>query len=221
MARWNKQFAQITSVASRPLPAIVYEKGIAAAGITLADAKKEIKALIDLMEKRYKAAIKGGVEHSAVEKYERGYWDKPSTIGSVQEGVKQIREMWEAITETGSAREVIQRQTEGYNMEYEGLMKKGWFDDSGFSYDDFKKFRKFFGIYKAANKEAWYYKVLQDYIANLYGESEKAKEFSKQDIASLFKRWQYWEKQAEAAGNKARERLRAGAFVPADIIRRR
>lgn len=221
MARWNKQFAQITSVASRPLPATVYEKGIASAGITLADVKKEIKALIDLMEKRYKVAIKGGVEHFVVEKYERGYWDKPSTIGSVQEGVKQIREMWKAITEIGSAREVIQRQQEEYEKEYEGLMKRGWFDDNGFTYGDFKKFRRFYGIYKAANKESWYYKVLQDYIANLYGESEKAKEFSKQDIAALLKRWHYWEQQAEEAGKKARERLRSGAFVPADTIRRR
>jgi hypothetical protein len=220
MARWNKQFAQITSVASRPLPASVYEKGKASAGITLADVKKEIKALIDLMEKRYKAAIKGGAEHVAVEKYERGYWDKPSTIWSVQEGVKQIREMWKTITETGSAREVLQRQEEEYNEEYEGLMKKGWFDDSGFSYSDFYKFRRFFGIYKAANKEAWYYKVLQDYIANLYGETEKAKGFRKQDIAQLLKRWDYWEQQSEEAGKKARDRLRSGTFVPADTIRR-
>ena len=220
MARWNKQFAQKTSVTNRPLPALVYEKGKASAGITLADVKKEIKALTDLMEKRYKAAIKGGAEHLAVEKYERGYWDKPSAIGSVQEGVKQIREMWKTITETGSAREVVKRQNEEYNKEYEGLMKKGWFDDNGFTYDDFKRFRRFYGIYKAANQEAWYYKVLQDYIANLYGESEKAKEFSKQDIAQLLKRWDYWERQAEEAGRKARERLRAGTFVPADTIRR-
>ena len=218
MARWNKRFAQTTSVTNRPLPVSVYEKGIASAGITLADVKKEVKALTDLMEKRYKAAIKREVEHVAVEKYERGYWDKPSTIGSVQEGVKQIREMWKTITEIGSAREILQRQKEEYEKEYEGLMKKGWFDD-GFTYDDFKKFRRFYGIYKAANKEAWYYKVLDDYLANLYGESEKAKEFSKQDIASLLKRWEYWEEQAEAAGEKARERLRAGKFVPADVIR--
>lgn len=221
MARWNKQFAQKTSVTNRPLPASVYEKGRASAGITLADVKKEIKALTDLMEKRYKAALKGGAEHLAVEKYERGYWDKPSAIGSVQEGVKQIREMWKTITETGSAREVIKRQNEEFNKEYEGLMKKGWFDDTGFTYDDFKRFRRFFGIYKAANKEAWYYKVLQDYIANLYGESEKAKEFSKHDIGQLLRRWEYWEQQAEEAGRKARERLRAGTFVPADTIRRR
>ena len=219
MARWNKQFAQITSVTNRPLPATVYEKGIASAGIILADVKKEVKALIDLMEKRYKAAIKGGAEHLAVEKYERGYWDKPSTIGSVQEGVKQIREMWKAITKAGSAREILQRQKEEYEKEYEGLMKKGWFDDNGFTYDDFKKFRFFYAIYQEANKEAWYYKVLDDYIANLYGESEKAQEFRKQDIASLLKRWEYWEEQAEAAGEKARERLRAGKFVPADGIR--
>lgn len=221
MARWNKKFAQITAVGNRPLPRSVYEKGIASAEITLADVKKEIKALTDLMEKRYKAAIKGGAEHLAVEKYERGYWDKPSTIGSVQEGAKQIREMWKVITETGSAREVVQKQKEEYEKEYEGLMKKGWFDESGFSYDDFKRFRRFFGIYKAANKEAWYYKVLEDYIANLYGETEKAKEFSKQDIASLLRRWEYWEQQSEEAGRKARERLRSGSFVPADSIRRR
>ncbi len=220
MGRWNKKFAQITAVGNRRLPKSVYEKGIASAGITLSDVKKEIKALIDLMEKRYKAAIKGGVEHFAVEKYERGYWDKPSTIGSVQEGVKQIREMWKVIIETGSSREVIQKQKEEYEKEYEGLMKKGWFDND-FTYDDYKKFRRFFGIYKAANKEAWYYKVLQDYIANLYGETEKAKEFSKQDIAQLLRRWEYWEQQSEAAGRKARERLRTGSFVPADSIRRR
>lgn len=220
MARWNKKFAQITAVENRPLTRSVYEKGIASADITLADVKKEIKALTDLMEKRYKAAIKGGAEHLAVEKYERGYWDKPSTIVSVQEGAKQIREMWKVITERGSAREVIQKQKEEYEKEYEGLMKKGWFDDSGFSYDDFMKFRRFFGIYKAANKESWYYKVLQDYIENLYGETETAKEFSKQDIAQLLRRWDYWEQQAEAAGRKARERLRSGTFVPADTIRR-
>lgn len=220
MARWNKQFAQVTSITNRPLPASVYEHGKASAGITLADVKNEIKALTDLMEKRYKSAIKKGAEHSAVEKYERGYWDKPSTIRSVQEGVKQISEMWRAITDIGSAREVIKRQKEEYNKEYEGLMKKGWFDND-FTYDDYKKFRRFFGIYKAANKEAWYYKVLQDYIANLYGETEKAKEFSKQDIAQLLKRWDYWEQQAEAAGQKARDRLRSGTFVPADTIRRR
>lgn len=221
MARWNKKFAQVTAVENRPLTRSVYEKGIASADTTLAAVKKEIKALTDLMEKRYKAAIKGGAEHLAVEKYERGYWDKPSTIGSVQEGAKQIREMWKVITETGTAREVVRKQEEAYEKEYEGLMKKGWFDDSGFSYDDFKKFRRFFGIYKAANKEAWYYKVLQDYIENLYGETEKTKEFSKQDIAQLLRRWEYWEQQAEEAGRKARERLRAGKFVPADVIRRR
>lgn len=221
MARWNKQFAQATAVFNRPLPVAVYEGGRVPKTVNLQMVKKEIKSLIDLMEKRYKAAIKGGAEHLAVEKYERGYWDKPSTIRSVQEGVKQIRVMWKAITEIGSARVVVQRQKEEYNKEYEGLMKKGWFDDNDFTYDDFKRFRRFFGIYKAANKEAWYYKVLQDYIANLYGETEKTKEFSKQDIASLLKRWEYWEQQAEEAGRKARDRLRAGAFVPADIIRRR
>ena len=218
MARWNKQFAQATAVSNRPLPSAVYEGGRVPKTVTLQMVKKEIKSLIDLMEKRYKAAIKGEAEHFAVEKYERGYWDKPSTIRSVQEGVKQIREMWKAITGIGTSREVLQRQEEGYIREYEGLNKKGWFDN-GFTYDNFKKFRRFYGIYQVANTESWYYKVLDDYMANFYGESEKAKEFSKQDIASLFKRWEYWEEQAEAAGEKARERLRAGKFVPADGIR--
>lgn len=221
MARWNKQFAQATAVSNRPLPAAVYEGGRIPKSVTLQMVKKEIKALTDIMEKRYKAATKKGVEHSAVEKYERGYWDKPSSIRTVTEGVKQIQEMWGVLSKIGTAKNAFEVQQEGYMAEYQGLKKRGWFDETDMQYEDFIKFRKFYGIYQSAYKESVYYKVLEDYLANFYGEGAKRRRFRKLDIVRLLKRWNYWEKQAEVAGEKARERLRAGKFVPADSMRRR
>ena len=88
-------------------------------------------------------------------------------------------------------------------------------------YDDFLKFRKFYGIYQSAYKESMYYQVLDDYMNNFFGEGSNTSRFRKTDIEELLKRWNYWEKQAEIAGAKARERLRAGNFVPADSIRRK
>lgn len=222
MARWNKKFAQATTVVDRPLPASVYEGGRVPKSITLQSVKKEIKALTDLMSKRYKAAVKMGVEHSTVEKYERGYWDKPSTIRTVAEGVKQIREMWGFITKVGTAKRALDAQKEGYLKEYEGLKKRGWFDENEMGYDDFLKFRKFYGIYQSAHKESMYYKVLEDYIDNFYDANEgQRRSFRKEDIKELIKRWEYWEKQAEAVRDKAIARLKAGKFVPADSIRRK
>lgn len=221
MARWNKLFAQSTSVNDRPLPAPVYEGGRVPKSVTLQMVKKEIKALTDLMAKRYKAAVKKGVEHSAVEKYERGYWEKPSTIRTVAEGVKQIREMWAVVTKVGTAKNALATQKEGYMKEYEGLKRTGWFDENEMTYEDFLKFRKFYGIYQSAYKESMYYQVLDDYATNFFGEGSKMRRFRKMDIIKLLKRWNYWEKQAAIAGEKARERLRAGNFVPADSIRRK
>ena len=222
MARWNKKFAQATTVSARPLPASVYEGGRVPKEVTLREVKKEIKSLTDLMAKRYKAAIKRGVEHSAVEKYERGYWDKPSTIRTVAEGVKQIREMWGVITKVGTAKHALDAQKEGYLKEYEGLKKRGWFDENEMKYDDFLKFRKFYGIYQSAHKESMYYKVLEDYIDNFYDENEgQRRSFRKEDIKELIKRWEYWEKQAETVRDKVIARLKAGKFVPADSIRRK
>ena len=219
MARWNKRFAQSTSVSDRPLPVSVYEGGRVPKSVTLRDVKKEIKALTDLMAKRYKAAVKKGVEHSAVEKYERGYWDKPSSIRTVAEGIKQIREMWAVITKVGTAKHALEVQKEGYVKEYEGLKKRGWFDENEMQYDDFLKFRKFYGIYQSAHKESMYYKVLEDYMENFYAESSGQRSFRKEDISDLLKRWKYWEEQAEVARNKALERLRGGKFISADRFR--
>ena len=219
MARWNKRFAQSTSVSDRPLPVSVYEGGRVPKSVTLRDVKKEIKALTDLMAKRYKAAVKKGVEHSAVEKYERGYWDKPSSIRTVAEGIKQIREMWAVITKVGTAKHALEVQKEGYVKEYEGLKKRGWFDENEMQYDDFLKFRKFYGIYQSAHKESMYYKVLEDYMENFYNESSGQRSFRKEDISDLLKRWKYWEEQAEVARNKALERLRGGKFISADRFR--
>lgn len=219
MARWNKRFAQSTSVSDRPLPSAVYEGGRVPKSVTLRDVKKEIKALTDLMSKRYKAAVKRGVEHSAVEKYERGYWDKPSSIRTVSEGIKQIREMWAVITKVGTAKRALEAQKEGYLKEYEGLKKRGWFDENEMQYDDFLKFRKFYGIYQSAHKESMYYKVLEDYMENFYDESSGQRSFRKEDISDLLKRWKYWEERAEVARNKALERLRGGKFISADSFR--
>lgn len=219
MARWNKLFAQSTTVTDRPLPVSVYEGGRVPKTVTLQMVKKEIKALTDLMAKRYKAAVKKGVEHSAVEKYERGYWDKPSSIRNVDEGIKQIREMWAVITKVGTAKNALATQEEGYMKEYEGLKRTGWFDENEMQYEDFLKFRKFYGIYQSAYKESMYYQVLDDYATNFFGEGSKRRRFRKEDILKLVKRWNYWEKQAEAAGAKARERLGSGKFISADRFR--
>ena len=128
--------------------------------------------------------------------------------------------MWTVLAKVGTAKRAKEQQEAGYLAEYEGLKKRGWFYENEMPYEDFIKFRKFYGIYQSAHKESLYYTVLNDYITNLYGEGESLQEFRKQDIARLLQRWEYWEKQAEAAGEKALERLRAGKFVPADSIRR-
>lgn len=219
MARWNKLFAQSTSIGSRKLPVPVYVGGRIPKSLTLKDVKMEIKALTDLMDKRYKAAVKKGVEHSAVEKYERGYWDKPSTIRTVGEGVKQIREMWAVITKVGTAKNALETQNEGYRKEYEGLKKRGWFDENEMQYDDFLKFRKFYGIYQSGRKESLYYQTLEDYMENFYSESTGQRSFRKEDVKELVKRWKYWEEQAEVSRRKALERLRGGKFISADRFR--
>ena len=219
MARWNKIFAQSTSVSDRPLPVSVYEGGRVPKSVTLQLVKKEIKSLTDLMAKRYKAAVKKGVEHSAVEKYERGYWDKPSSIRTVAEGIKQIREMWAVITKVGTAKHALEAQKEGYMKEYEGLKRTGWFYENEMTYEDFLKFRKFYGIYQSAHKESMYYKALEDYMENFYSGSSGQRSFREEDIRELLKRWKYWEEQAEASRRKALERLGSGKFISADRFR--
>lgn len=221
MARWNKRFAQTTALENRPLPASVYVgTKIPKAGLTLKDVKKEMKALIDLMDKRFKSARKRGIEYESIKQYERHYWDKPSTVRTVEEGVRQIRAMWKVISGTKTPQQLFFAQQNQWKSEYETLLKRGWFTEENFTYEDFLQFRKFFAVYADANKEAQYYYILQDIIdISQEGTTRVKRKFAKSDWEDLMKRWDYWERQADKARARYKERLKSGEFVNGSTIR--
>ena len=221
MARWNKRFAQSTSLENRPLPASVYVgTKIPKEGLTLKSVKKEMKALIDLMDKRFKAAKKKGIEYESIKQYERNYWDKPSTVKTVEEGVRHIRAMWKVISGTKTPQQLFVAQQNQWEKEYETLLQHGWFTEENFTYEDFLQFRKFFAVYADANKEAQYYYILQDILdVSQDGATKVKRKFAKSDWEDLMKRWNYWERQAEKARARYKERLKAGEFVNGKTVR--
>lgn len=221
MARWNKRFAQSTALENRPLPASVYAgTKIPKEGLTLKAVRKEMKALIDLMDKRFKAAKKKGIEYESIKQYERHYWDKPSTVRTVEEGVRQIRSMWKVVSGTKTPQQLFVAQQNQWKMEYQTLLQRGWFTEENFTYEDFLQFRKFFAVYADANKEAQYYYILQDIIdISQEGTTSVKRKFAKSDWEDLMKRWDYWERQAEKARARYKERLKAGEFVNGATVR--
>lgn len=221
MARWNKRFAQTTALENRPLPASVYVgTKIPKEGLTLKSVRKEMKALIDLMDKRFKAAKKKGLEYESIKQYERYYWDKPSTVRSVEEGVRQIRAMWKVVSGTKTPQQLFVAQQNQWRIEYETLLKRGWFTEYTFTYEDFLQFRKFFSVYADSNKEAQYYYILQDIVdVSQEGTTRVKKKFAKTDWEELLKRWNYWELQADKARARYKERLKAGEFVRGSTVR--
>ncbi len=221
MARWNKRFAQSTALENRPLPASVYVgTKIPKEGLTLKAVRKEMKALIDLMDKRYKSAKKKGIEYESIKQYERHYWDKPSTVRTVEEGVRQIRSMWKVVSGTKTPQQLFVAQQNQWKMEYQTLLQRGWFTEENFTYEDFLQFRKFFAVYADANKEAQYYYILQDIIdISQEGTTSVKRKFAKSDWEDLMKRWDYWERQAEKARARYKERLKAGEFVNGATVR--
>lgn len=221
MARWNNRFAQSTSLENRPLPASVYVgTKIPTVGLTLKDVKKEMKSLIDLMDKRYKAAKKKGIEYESIKQYERNYWDKPSTVRTVEEGVRQIRAMWKVVSGKKTPQQLFVAQQNQFRREYETLLQRGWFTEETFTYEDFLQFRNFFAVYSDANKEAQYYYILQDIIdISQEGTNRVKRKFAKSDWEDLMKRWDYWERQADKARARYKERLKAGEFVNGSTVR--
>lgn len=221
MARWNKRFAQSTSLENRPLPASVYVgTKIPKEGLTLKSVRKEMKALIDLMDKRFKASKKKGIEYASIKQYERHYWDKPSTVRTVEEGVKQIRAMWKVISGTKTPQQLFVAQQTQWKSEYETLLQRGWFTEENFTYEDFLQFRKFFAVYADANKESQYYYILQDILdISQEGTTSVKHKFEKSDWEDLMKRWDYWERQADEARARYKERLKAGEFVNGSTVR--
>ena len=221
MARWNKRFAQTTALENRPLPASVYVgTKIPKEGLTLKSVRKEMKALIDLMDKRFKAAKKKGLEYESIKQYERYYWDKPSTVRSVEEGVRQIRAMWKVVSGTKTPQQLFVAQQNQWRIEYETLLKRGWFTEYTFTYEDFLQFRKFFSVYADSNKEAQYYYILQDIVdVSQEGTTRVKKKFARTDWEELLKRWNYWELQADKARARYKERLKAGEFVRGSTVR--
>lgn len=221
MARWNKRFGQSTALENRPLQASVYVgTKIPKEGLTLKSVKKEMKALIDLMDKRFKAAKKKGIEYETIKQYERHYWDKPSTVRTVEEGVRQIRAMWKVVSGTKTPHQLFAAQQTQWKREYETLLQRGWFTEEKFTYEDFLQFRKFFAVYADANKEAQYYYILQDILdVSQEGTTKVKRKFAKSDWEDLLKRWDYWERQADKARARYKKRLKAGEFVNGSTVR--
>lgn len=221
MARWNKRFAQSTALENRPLQASVYVgTKIPKEGLTLKAVRKEMKALIDLMDKRFKTAKKKGIEYESIKQYERHYWDKPSTVRTVEEGVRQIRAMWKVVSGTKTPQQLFVTQQNQWKREYETLLQRGWFTEGTFTYEDFLQFRKFFAVYADANKEAQYYYVLQDIVdVSQEGTTRVKRKFAKSDWEDLIKRWNYWERQADKARARYKEQLKAGEFVSGSTVR--
>lgn len=221
MARWNKRFAQATAVENRPLPVSVYVgTRIPKEGLTLKAVRKEMKSLIDLMDKRYKAAKKKGIEYESIKQYERHYWDKPSTVRTVEEGVRQIRAMWKVISGKRTPQQLFVAQQSQWRSEYDGIIAKGWVTKDNFTYEDFLQFRKFYAVYADANKEAQYYYILKDFIdISQEGTTRVKRKFAKSDWEDLMKRWDYWERQAKTARKRYKERLKAGEFVNGATVR--
>ena len=215
----SRVFGAATSAENRPLPLDVYEgKGRFPTSISLRDVKAEIKALIDIMDKRYKASIKAGIEHETVAKYERGQWKTAGKIVNVQEGLKQIREMWQTLTrvKTASYQKIHQEMT--WRKEYETLTANGRLvrDGRPMEWGDFQKFRKFFAIYAKANKDAYYYVILSDFTIL---QDEQA--FKKAGVQKLIDRWQKWQKLADEVEKDILRKWESGEFVNGDTIRRR
>ena len=221
MARWNKQFGQSTALVNRPLQASVYVgTKIPKEGLTLKAVRKEMKALIDLMDKRYKSAKKKGIEYESIKQYERHYWDKPSTVRTVEEGVRQIRAMWKVVSGTRTPQQLFAAQQNQWKKEYQTLLQRGWFTEENFTYKDFLQFRKFFSVYADANKEAQYYYILQDIVdISQEGTTRVKRKFAKSDWEDLMKRWDYWQRQADKARARYKERLKAGEFVNGATVR--
>lgn len=221
MARWNKRFAQSTALENRPLPASVYVgTKIPKEGLTLKAVRKEMKALIDLMDKRFRSAKKKGIEYEGIKQYERHYWVKPSTVRTVEEGVRQIRSMWKVVSGTRTPQQLLVAQQNQWKNEYQTLLQRGWFTEENFTYEDFLQFRKFFSVYADANTEAQYYYILQDIVdISQEGTTRVKRKFAKSDWEDLMKRWDYWERQAEKARARYKERLKAGEFVNGATVR--
>ena len=221
MARWNKQFGQSTALVNRPLQASVYVgTKIPKEGLTLKAVRKEMKALIDLMDKRFKSAKKKGIEYESIKQYERHYWDKPSTVRTVEEGVRQIRAMWKVVSGTRTPQQLFAAQQNQWKNEYQTLLQRGWFTEENFTYKDFLQFRKFYSVYADANKEAQYYYILQDIVdISQEGTTRVKRKFAKSDWEDLMKRWDYWKRQADKARARYKERLKAGEFVNGATLR--
>lgn len=212
-------FGATTSAANRPLPLDVYEgKGRFPTNIGLREVKAEIKALIDIMDKRYKASIKAGVEHDTVAKYERGQWKTAGKVRTVREGLQQIRQMWQTLTKVKTAPYQKIHQEMIWRKEYEALIANGRLilDGKPMDFDSFHKFREFFAIYAKANKGTYYYVILSDFSI-----LQDEQVFKKMSIQKLIDRWEKWQKLADEVQKDILRKWESGEFVNGDAIRNR
>lgn len=236
MARWNKHFGQSTSVKNRPLPAVVYTGKAIPQGLTLREVKKEMKALIDLMQKRYKEGIKKGVSYDVIKPYERRRWTRPGQIKTVAEGVRQIRKMWATMTDVGTVKRALYRQDAMYRKGYNTLVSQAWFTEKEFTYDDYMKFMQFYNLYSWAFTEAQFYQELKrwtdlstettpstDELANQTDEQREAQynmldgiTFKQATVEQIIDRWKDWQENADKIEKRELARFQSGEFVNGD-----
>lgn len=147
---------------------------------SLKEAKKQIKALIDIMDKRYKRSVAAGVPHNMVRMYERGQWARPSQVKSIQQAQRQIKEMQNALNLYGTVKErkiEVQRRDERTRQT---LHKLG----VNLSSDDISRLQKFWNMYSRGNKEASYYQV-----ADTFESMKDDEDFQSASVEQLLDRW--------------------------------
>lgn len=212
----KRKFAETASAENRRLPSNVYEPqrgGYKESSITLKDVKKEVKSLIDLMDKRFKSAIRKGVEYERVKQYERENWKPVSMIKDIKQGVYQIRQMWKVIKGLGSAGEQHKKQMQEYEKAYETLLQHLHFEKGQFTFKDFIKFQSFWNLYSRANEEASYYKVLKSFVELTDDPMDEQQTFRKASLEDVLDHWKEWQERADELEAQEEQRYNAGKFV--------
>lgn len=156
--------------------------------VTLQQVKREAKSLLDMMDKRYKSAIKRGVPLSEVLILDRGSWGKVSQIKTVGEGIAQIRQMVAAMLEKGTGAEMAKRMSAKRVRQLRGLKEAGRVPDD-WTMEKFNLFYQFLEQQGAKRTAEQYYKLLSLWNEVEFGTVDD-------ETATLFKQGG-WEKLLE------------------------
>lgn len=136
--------------------------------VTLRQVKREAKSLLDMMDKRYKSAIKRGVPLSEVLILDRGSWGKISQIKTVGAGIAQIRQMVAALLEKGTGAEMAKKISAKRLRQLKGLKEAGRVPDY-WTMEHMKAFYQFLQKRCAKLTAEQYYKLLMMWNEVEYG----------------------------------------------------